>query len=148
MAYDRVGLLMNGDSAAAIGRDMLSKWVQVQIPDSEATGWVSLMTNYSRLEGDLNSLPAFTFEEWPQPAYIKNCTEHEILVLPNEFHLYSLWTYEKYLNQVQVNPGVYQLKDITLPNAPVYKEIDIREGQTYYIVVNGAGERHNCPADN
>lgn len=139
---------MDGDSAVAIGRDMLSKWIQIQIPDSEATGWVSLLTQYTKLDGGWENLPAFTFDEWPLPAYIKNCTEHEIMVTPGDLHLYSLWTNEKYLNQVQVDPGIYHFRDLSLPGTSVYKTIDIYEGQTYYIVYNGAGEHHNCPADN
>lgn len=147
-AYDRVSLLKSGTSAVIIGQDMLSKWVQIQIPNTEYTGWVSLLTPFSRIEGDLKSIPAFTFTEWPKPAYIKNCTEHDIIILPNELYLYSLWTNANYLNVVQVDPGVYQIQDATLPDAPVYDVIDIREGQTYYITVNGLDEYHNCPEDN
>lgn len=147
-AYDRINLLKNGTSAVVIGQDMLSKWVQIQIPNTEYTGWVSLLTPFSRIDGDLESIPAFTFTEWPKPAYIKNCTEHDIIILPNELYLYSLWTNANYLNVVQVDPGVYQIQDATLPNAPVYDVIDVREGQTYYITVNGLDEYHNCPEDN
>jgi len=147
-AYDRISLLKSGTSAVVIGQDVLSKWVQIQIPDSEYTGWVSLLTPFSRIDGDLKSVPSFTFTEWPKPAYIKNCTEHDIIILPNELYLYSLWTNANYLNVVQVDPGVYQIQDATLPDAPVYDVIDIREGQTYYITVNGLDIYHNCPEDN
>jgi len=146
--YNRIGLLKNGTSAEVIGQDMLSKWVQIQIPGTELTGWVSLLTPFSSIDGDLSEVPAFTFTEWPEPAYIKNCTEHDVIILPNELYLYSLWANANYLNVVQIDPGVYQIQDATLPDAPVYDVIDIQEGETYYITVNGLDEYHNCPEDN
>lgn len=147
-AYDRLGVLKSATSAEVIGQDMLSKWVQIQIPGTEFTGWVSLLTPFSQIEGDLKEVPTFTFTEWPEPAYIKNCTEHDLIILPDELYLYSLWTNGNYLNVVQVDPGVYEIQDVTLPDAPVYDEIDIREGETYYITVNGLDEYHNCPENN
>lgn len=144
-AYSRIGLLSKGSSADVIGQDMLSKWVQVNIPGIDATGWVSLLTPYSQLDGDLSEVPAFTFTEWPQPAYIKNCTEHNLLILPNEFYLYDLFTNSQYLNEVQVDPGVYQIKDLSVAGEPVYETVDVQEGETVYITVNALGESHNCP---
>lgn len=147
-AYDRIGILKSATSANIIGQDMLSKWVQIQIPNTEETGWVSLLTPFSQIDGNLEDVPAFTFTEWPEPAYIKNCTEHDVIILPNEIYLYSLWTNADYLNYVQVDPGVYELQDATLPDAPVYETIDVQEGETYYITVNGLDEYHKCPEDN
>jgi hypothetical protein len=143
--YDRIGLLSKGSSAEVIGQDMLSKWVQINIPDSELTGWVSLLTPYSQLEGDLLQVPAFTFTEWPEPAFIKNCTEHDLLVLPNELYLYNLWTNSQSLNEVQVDPGVYDIKDLFVPGEPVIETVDLQEGETVYITVNGLGVEHKCP---
>ena len=147
-AYDRIGILKSATSANVIGQDMLSKWVQIQIPGTELTGWVSLLTPYSRIDGNLEDAPAFTFTEWPEPAYIKNCTEHDIIILPNEIYLYSLWANASYLNYVQVDPGVYEIQDASLPDAPVYETIDVQEGETFYITVNGLDEYHNCPENN
>ena len=75
VAYDRIGVLYMDTSTEVLARDVLSKWVQVVIPDSDKTGWVSLQTDYSKLNGELSSLPDFTFTEWPVPAYLYNCTE-------------------------------------------------------------------------
>ena len=147
-AYNRIGILKNAATADVIGQDMLSKWVQIQIPGTELTGWVSLLTPYSRIDGDLKNVPAFTFTEWPEPAYIKNCTEHDLIILPNELYLYSLWRNPQYLNVVQVDPGVYQIQDATLPDAPVYDMVDVQEGETIYVTVNGLGEYHKCPENN
>jgi hypothetical protein len=144
-AYNRIGLLSKDTEAIVIGKDMLSKWVQVNIPNAEYTGWVSLLTPYSKVDGDLSQVPAFTFKEWPEPAYIKNCTEHNLLVTPNELFLYPLWTNSSYLNEVQVDPGVYEIHDLFVPGEPMIEQVDVQEGETVYITVNGLGVKHNCP---
>lgn len=143
--YNRIGLLQKGESADVIGQDVLSKWVQINIPDSKITGWVSLLTPYSEINGDLSAIPSFTFKEWPEPAYIKNCTEHDMLIGPNEIYLYSLWTNSKFLNEEQFDPGVYEAYDLFVPGEPLVESIDLQEGETYYITVNGLGVSHNCP---
>ncbi|MCQ3939051.1 MAG: hypothetical protein DPW18_18685 [Chloroflexi bacterium] len=145
MEYDRIGVLKKGSSAQVIGRDVLSRWVQVNVPGSDRTGWVSIMTDLSRIDGDLNPIPDFTFTDWPQPAYIKNCTEHDLYIMPGEIYLYNLYTNSKYLNEAQVNPGVYTVYDLFVPGEPEIETVDVREGMTVYITVNGLGVKHNCP---
>ncbi|MBK8429753.1 MAG: SH3 domain-containing protein, partial [Lewinellaceae bacterium] len=80
MQYNPVGILIKGTSAQVIAQDVLSDWVQINIPGQDTTGWVSIQTPYSKIDGDLNQLPDFTFTEWPAPAYIKNCTEHDMFI--------------------------------------------------------------------
>lgn len=144
--YNRIGLLPKGTSAEVIGQDMLSKWVQIKIPESENTGWVSLLTPFTKLDGDLSIVPAFTFTEWPQPAYIKNCTEHDMLLGPGDIFIYNLYTNAQYLNEIQVDPGTYKIYDAFDPDNLVFIDsVDIREGDTYYAVVDGTGTHHNCP---
>lgn len=143
--YDRIGVLKNGTSADVIGRDVLTKWVQINIPDTDHTGWVSLLTPYSGIDGDLSLIPSFTFTEWPEPAYIKNCTEHDLYIMPNGLSLLSLWTNGQYLNEVQVDPGVYDIYDLFVPSEQKIQTVDLREGETVYITVNGLGVKHNCP---
>ncbi|MBK6794453.1 MAG: SH3 domain-containing protein [Anaerolineales bacterium] len=147
-AYNTVGYLMNSVSADVIGQDMLSKWVQVIIPDSEQSGWISLQTPYSHIDGDLSDVPAFTFTEWAEASYVKNCTEHDLLIMPNEIYLYSLWTNSTYKNQSQIDPGRYEIFDVSLPDEPLVDVLDIREGQMIYLTKNGLEEEHNCPENN
>lgn len=143
--YDRIGVLSKGESAQVIGRDLLSKWAQIQIPGSdEVTGWVSLLTEFTEIQGDLSQVSSFTFTDWPLPSYIENCTEHDLLILPNELYLYSLYTNDKYLNEIQVDPGTYSIKDLFVDGEPVYMTVDVREGQTIYITENALDETHKC----
>lgn len=148
MAYDRLGILKKGESVDVIGRDMLSKWVQVSVPGGESAGWISLMTPYSQIDGDLAAVEAFTFTDWPQPAYIENCTEHDFYIEPGGWYLYSLWANSNYLNEIQVDPGVYQIYDLFVPGDPLIETVDIQEGETVYLTVNGLGVYHNCPENN
>ncbi|KXK15267.1 MAG: peptidase S1 family protein [Chloroflexi bacterium OLB14] len=143
--YSRVGVLMKGDSAEVIGRDVLSKWVQIKIPDSEFTGWVSLLTEYSQLNGDLSHIPSFTFTDFPLPIYIINCTEHDLRVQPGDYYLYNVFTHSDSLNEARLDSGLYSVYDATLPNSPLIDKIDLQEGETAYITVNGLGETHQCP---
>jgi len=145
MAYSRIGVLKKGESAEVIGQDVLSRWAQIKIPNSESTGWVSMMTNFSEITGDLKTIPNFTFTDYPKPAYIKNCTEHELHIEPGDLYLYNLYTNAKYLNEVQVDSGVYYIYDATLPDVPLIQTVDVQEGEIVYVTVNGLGDKHKCP---
>ncbi|MBI5963096.1 MAG: SH3 domain-containing protein [Chloroflexi bacterium] len=143
MAYNQIGVLHKDTSADVIARDVLSKWVQVVIPDSDKTGWVSLQTDYSKLNGVLSSLPDFTFTDWPVPAYLYNCTEHDMYIMPGELILTSYFTHPN--NQIWLNPGTYTVYDDTLPKRPEVRTVEIREGVSDAIVVDGLGNHHKCP---
>ncbi len=145
LPYNPIGVLRKGTSAQIIAQDVLSDWVQINIPDSDATGWVSIQTIYSKIDGDLGQLPDFTFTDWPLPAYIKNCTEHDMFIAPGDIYLPSLYTNAQYKNEVQVNPGSYVAYDLFVPGEPEAQEIEIREGVTAYITINGLGVEHKCP---
>ena len=145
MPYNPIGFLRKGVSAQVLAVDVLSNWAQINVPDMDTTGWVYLHTPYSKIDGDLSQLPDFTFTEWPAPAYIKNCTEHDMLIGPNEIYLYSLWTNSKYLNEEQFDPGVYEVYDLFVPGEPLVQTIDLQEGETFYITLNGLGVEHHCP---
>ena len=145
LPYNQIGVLYKGTSAQVIAQDVLSDWVQIKVPDAEYTGWVSVQTMFSQVDGDLNQLPDFTFTEWPLPAYIKNCTEHDLFIGPGDIYLASLYTNSIYQNEVQVNPGTYVAYDLFLPDMPEAQTVEVREGMTAYITVNGLGEQHKCP---
>jgi hypothetical protein len=143
--YNQIAILYDGMSADVIAQDVLSRWVQVNVPGSEATGWVSVQTRFASVQGDLKSLPNFTFTEWFLPAFVVNCTEHDIVLEPGGIDLYNLFTHSQSLNEQQVDPGLYTVHDLYLPGAPEIQRINVKEGMTIYITVNGLGESHKCP---
>lgn len=145
LPYNQIGILKNGDSAAVIGQDVLGRWVQIEIPGSARTGWVSIMTTYSLITGDLSAAPDFTFTDYPLPAYIKNCTEHDLWVEPGDLYVYNLYANASGLNEIQVNPGVYYVYDISVEGLPLADRVEVKEGMTAYVTVNGLGEKHKCP---
>jgi hypothetical protein len=77
MAFNPIDVLYKDTSAQVIARDVLSKWVQIKIPNSDKTGWVSIQTKYSQLDGEIKDLPEFTPTDWPVAAYVRNCTDRD-----------------------------------------------------------------------
>jgi len=143
MAFNPIGVLYKDTSAPVIASDVLSKWVQIIIPNSDKTGWVSIQTAYSRVEGDLNALPDFTTRIWPIPAYLRNCTHHQMYILPNEIVLPSSFGYPE--NEIWLYPGSYTVQDLDVPGQPEVMQVDIREGLTVDIHDDGLGEHRKCP---
>lgn len=145
LEYNSVGVLYEGKKAKIIGRDILSGWVQINIPKSKSIGWVSIQTQFSKITGDLDTVPSFTFTDWPQPAYIKNCTENDMFIEPAGLYLYSLYSNSTGENEVQVNPGEYIIYDLFVSGEPEVTRVSVREGITAYITINGLGIEHKCP---
>jgi hypothetical protein len=127
-------------------RDTLSKWVQIVIPNSTKTGWVSLMTEYSKVEGDAGALPQFKITDWPLPSYVRNCSKHRLFLVPGNIYVESVFGEPE--NLVWVYPGRYRVFDIdidTTASIPVELDsIDTREGVTVDIRYDGTGERRKC----
>lgn len=145
LEYNSVGVLYEGKKAKIIGRDILSGWVQINIPKSKSIGWVSIQTQFSKITGDLDTVPSFTFTDWSQPAYIKNCTEHDMFIEPAGLYLYSLYANASGENEVQVNPGEYIVYDVFVEDLPEVARVSVREGITAYITINGLEVKHKCP---
>jgi len=143
MAFNPVGILYEGSSAVVIAQDVLSKWVQIVVPDSDQTGWVSIQTKYSKVGGDLSSLPNFTPTYWPVAAYLRNCTYHRMYIVPGGIRLPSRDEYPE--NEIWLYPGIYTVYDIDMPDEPAVLEVDIREGLEVEIQVDGSGDQRGCP---
>ncbi len=143
MAYNPIGVLYKNTSTQVIARDVLSRWVQVIVPNSDETGWVSIQSEYSKLNGEFDSLPGFTFTDWPVAAYLYNCTEHDMYIMPGEIVLTSYFSYPD--NQVWLNPGTYTIYDYAMPDLPEVTTVDMREGGNEAILYDGSGNHHKCP---
>jgi len=144
MAFNPIGVLYEGSNTKVIARDVLSKWAQIKDPKSDAIGWVSLQTKYSQLEGDLATLPEVTVEDWPIPAYLRNCSYHRMYVLPSQVYLESYLSYPE--NEIWLYPGEYTVYDLEAGSDPVeVLQVSIREGSDVEVLVNGLGEKRICP---
>lgn len=144
LAYNPVSTLMQGEVAAALGRDVMARWVQIPIPGQpNKTGWVSIQTNYSTLSGDVMTLPEAANIPRPVASYFRNCTNHKMLVEPGGAVLLSV---DGYPDNIQwINPGIYTVYDYDLPQQPEVLSATLREGLTVDILADGNGEQRKCP---
>jgi hypothetical protein len=143
MAFNPIGVLYKGKTLDIIGRDVLTKWVQVILPNSKNTGWISVKTDYSEVIGDLSILPDFTPTLWPVPAYIRNCSHHEMYIQPGEITLPS--SFNNPNNEIWLYPGKYTVYDLEVTDYPAVMDVTMREGLSVDILFDGLGEKRKCP---
>jgi hypothetical protein len=140
--YNFVGVLYDGERALAVGRDRISRWVLIELPGQTGVrGWVTTETDYSRIQGDVSILP-FVAVEPASPAYIRNCTKHEMIVYPPEVQLLS--KYEEPYNEERFGVGVYQVYDLENPKDEAIQVINLSEGKTVDIRYDWTGEKSKC----
>ena len=144
MAFNTIGVLYKNTGAKVIARDVLSDWVQIEIPNSDKKGWISIQTDYSQIEGSLKDLPEISPTEWPQATYLWNCTHHDMYVLPDEVVIPSSFQYPD--NEMRIYPGVYYtVYDVDVPDNSLVAEFTAGEGDEIEIREDGLGERRKCP---
>jgi hypothetical protein len=134
--------------------------VQIPFPDQpEKTGWISIQSQYIVVSGDVMSLPEVEPTDWPVPASLLNCSNHEMLVDPGGIVLPSVDNFPE--NDLSVNPGTYVVHDTDIDLAtacpasppgehvkrcdpyPVILTVDVREGSA--IIIGTDGEKKSCP---
>jgi hypothetical protein len=143
LAYNPVSVLMDGQSATALGRDVLEKWLKIPLPDHpEETGWISIQSHYAVVKGNVTSLPVIEPTDWPVLASIRNCTHHEMRVDPIGIIITKSDNFP--WNDVQINPGIYTIHDINANHDPEVMEVEIEEGSEILIREDGDGERWKC----
>jgi hypothetical protein len=144
MAYDPIGVLYKDTSTAVIARDVLARWAQVAIQDSDRMGWIYVKSQFAKVDGDFDSVPDFTTTDWPVPGYLVNCTQHELYIMPGEVHLPPTLIGDP-ASVVWLYPGFYTVQDITVDGYPKIEDIEMREGVDIKINVDGLGESRKCP---
>jgi hypothetical protein len=147
LAYNAVSVLIEGQNAKAVARDVLGGWLQIFLPDHpRETGWISIQSRYSEVKGDVMSLPEFMPTDWPARAWLRNCTDHQMLVNPGGIHISPVNNFPD--NEVQLNPGVYTVHDLEVDGYPEVMELEIKEGSEKDILDQGDGKRRTCQALN
>ena len=142
LEYNYVGVLYDGDTTVATGRDLISRWIRVELPaQSGVEGWITTETDYTRIYGDISNLP-FVKTEPASPAFIRNCTKHEILILPAEVYLLSKFNPPD--NEEQFDVGVYQVYDTDIPGNVRLEDVSLSEGKTVDIRYDGNGDKSKC----
>lgn len=135
--YNIVSGLSKGTTTKAVGRNEKNDWLAIEIPKVKgAYGWISMGTGYTEMSGSITSLPLFPYDE-AKPAYIQNCTHHDMTTRPGQWNLPGKTTQK-------VNPGEYAILDMVTGQNKV-QEIDLKEGNTARIKVDGDGANNSCP---
>lgn len=143
-AFDAISALMQGQSAPAMARDVLGGWVQIPVSGpAPGTGWISIRTEVTALSGDLRSLPEVEPTDWPIPAFLRNCTHHQMYVDPGGIILPPVEDFPD--NEVRLNPGIYTVLDTDVDAYPEVLAPHLREGSSVDIQIDGAGDKKKCP---
>jgi hypothetical protein len=144
LAFNQISVLTKGETAIASGRDVLSRWLRIPLPgDPSETGWVTIVTPFTRITGDVDTLPAVSPTEWPVLASIRNCTHDLMVANPGGITIPALDYFPD--NEVQIDPGSYTILDVDVEKYPEVLSVQIKEGSAVDIIYDGAGEKHKCP---
>jgi uncharacterized protein YraI len=139
--YDPVGYIKAGESATASGRDANGDWLYVALPGNPSVfGWVSAKTQYSSVAGDISSLSVQTASP-PNPAYIRNCTFHPMLIQPGNILLQPQT--DKSGRKAHFAPGSYNAYDQSVSNTKVFS-VDLHEGDSVDIKTDGLHNTYSC----
>jgi hypothetical protein len=143
-AFNAIGVLFDGQSLTALGRDVLAEWVQVPLPAQPIqTGWISIQSQYTVVDGLVMDLPEIEPSYFPAAASLRNCTFHQMLITPGNIVLPSLDNFPA--NEVRINPGTYVVLDTDVDGYPQVLKADVHEGSSIDVRVDGNGEKRKCP---
>ena len=143
VGYNPISAFQNGQIAAASARSDDNKWLYIPIPGVDGQfGWVSAITQFSAITGDISLLPVMTVPPF-ESAYIRNCTFHEMLIKPVNIKVPDQTFSPK--NNVQFNPGDYEVFDTTDTGGKPIQTIQLREGNTFDINKDSLDNLYACP---
>ena len=80
---------------------------------------------------------------WPVPAYLRNCTYDQMIVEPGDTTLPSVNNNPD--NEVWIYPGIHNVFDTDVDGQPEVLTVDLKEGMTVDVRVDGNGDHRKCP---
>lgn len=144
LAFNSISVLTKGQTAIARARDVLARWLEIEVPgDPERTGWITIVTSYTSVAGDVQGLPEVEQTIWPELASLRNCTHHLMTTDPGGVDIPPVDYFPD--NEVRINPGVYSILDLDVDKYPEVLSVTIREGSALDILTDGTGEKKKCP---
>lgn len=145
LAFNPIAVLRDGHSAAATGRDALTHWLQITVVGvPQAAGWISIVSAYTSVTGDVRALPEIPPSYWPEPAFLRNCTHDEMAADPGGIIIPAVDNFP--VNDVRVNPGTYTIRDLDVDGYPEVLTATVGEGSAVDIRIDGNGQKKKCPA--
>ncbi len=147
MTFDAIAKLQDGETATVLARSIMDGWVQIEIPSQVGeTGWVSVQTNYSIVNGNLLDLPRIDSVEWNVGSYLINCTPHQLIVKPGDVILQPVGEYPN--NRVWFSPGTYSVYDLDVTGQPVAANLSVTEHREFHILKDGTRTQWSCLQSN
>jgi hypothetical protein len=141
--FNPIGALLQGQSAVAAGRDILSQWLYIPIPARAGDfGWVSTLTQFARVSGVIVDLPVVD-SPLAVPAFIRNCSTQEMIVEPLGVVIPPGSSFPD--NIVQFDPGQYSIHNYDLPGQPGVTSVYLVEGEQFDITAKNTPAQHKCP---
>ena len=146
--YDTLGYLMNGQSSTATARNSDGSWLYIPIPNYPSVfGWAYAGSQYSTVEGDVNSLPVKAVDP-AVPAYIRNCTFDQMTIQPGNVLLQPQT--DTLNNKKQFTPGMYTAFDqgslgTPTTGTPQVLSISLKEGVSVDIIKDAMNKTYSCP---
>jgi hypothetical protein len=144
ISFDAIAKLQNGETVIALARSIIEGWVQIEIPSQAGkTGWVSIMTKYSIVSGNVLILPRIDVVEWPTGSYLRNCSAHQLIVKPGDKILQPVSGSPD--NRMWFSPGRYAIYDLDVSGQPVVMNLNLPEHREVSVRKDGNGQRWDCP---
>jgi hypothetical protein len=144
ISFDATTKLQNGETATVLARSIMDSWVQIEIPSQAGdTGWISVQTNYSIVNGNLLDLPRIDSVEWNVGSYLINCTPHKMIAKPGNVILQPVD--DAPANRVWFSPGLYSVYDLDVTGQPVAANLSVTEHREFHILKDGTRKQWTCP---
>jgi hypothetical protein len=142
-SFDAIAKLQDGETATILARSIMDGWVQIEIPSQEGqTGWISVQTNFSVINGNLLDLPRVDAVEWNVGSYLINCTPHQMIVKPGNVILEPID--DAPANRVWFSPGLYSVYDMDVEGQPVAANLTVTEHREFHILKDGTRKQWSC----
>ena len=69
LAFNPISACCERANRGATARDVLARWLQIAVPgDPQRTGWITIVTSYTVVSGDVRRLPEVEPTVWPSSA--------------------------------------------------------------------------------
>lgn len=142
--FDAVASLKDGQTVTALARSIMDGWLKIEMPEKPGEyGWISTLTNYTFINGNVLDLPRIDEVEWNVGSYIRNCTTHRMLVMPGEKILQSVS--DTTASRIWFSTSAYSVYDLDVTGQPLVTHIQMNSYHEYTIRKDGDGQKFDCP---
>ncbi len=142
--FDAIAELPEGQTVPVFARSIQDGWVQVPLPSQPSSyGWVSIKAGFSQVNGYALDLPLITKVEWPFGAYLRNCTDHQVILEPGDTLVPTVSAAPA--NKVWFTPGLYSVYDTEVTGRPLITQVKLWSHTSLDLLKDGNGQKYLCP---